>query len=182
VSDVDLALISRAQEGDLDAFAALVTFYYPQCLRFAKQMLGVREDAEEAVQDAFVRAFRALPRYEHRERFGAWLYRIVANRCRTVALRRQRRERLVIPIDGPFREEAGPENRLDELRFATDDVQRALEALPADQREAFLLRHVEDLSYEEMANVTGAGVSALKMRVKRACDRLRIMLREEDCA
>ncbi len=182
MSEVDRAVIARAQGGDIDAFSALVTFYYPQCVRFATQMLGVREDAEEAVQDAFVRAHRALPRYEHRERFAAWLYRILANRCRTTALRRQRRERLVLPIDGSFREEAGQEDRGAAVQLATDEVQRALNALPSDQREAFLLRHVEDLSYEEMSVVTGAGVSALKMRVKRACDRLRVLLKEADCA
>jgi RNA polymerase sigma-70 factor, ECF subfamily len=181
VSDIDRGLIARAQQGDGEAFAALVTFYYPQCVRFATQMLGVREDAEEAVQDTFIRAYGALARYEHRERLAAWLFRILANRCRTVAVRRQRRERLVIPIDPTVRFEGVAEDH----RPATgslDDIDRALDALPADQREAFLLRHVEDLSYEEIANITGAGVSALKMRVKRACDRMRVILKEADCA
>ncbi len=182
MSDIDRAFITRAQDGDVEAFTVLVTFYYPRCLRFATQMLGVREDAEEAVQDAFLRAHRALPRYEHRERFAAWLYRILANRCRTSALRRQRRERLVIPIDASARMEAASMDRHKLTPAPTDDVERALAELPADQREAFLLRHVEDLSYEEMSVVTGAGVSALKMRVKRACDRLRVVLKEADCA
>ncbi len=182
MSDIDRAIIARAQDGDVDAFTAVVTFYYPRCLRFATQMLGVREDAEEAVQDAFLRAYRALPRYEHRERFAAWLYRILANRCRTAALRRQRRERLVIPIDASARVEAAAADRQNLTAAPIEDVERALHEVPADQREAFLLRHVEDLSYEEMSVVTGAGVSALKMRVKRACDRLRAVLKEADCA
>ena len=65
-----------------------------------------------------------------------------------------------------------------ERREWREEIQRALGRLEADQREAFLLKHVEDLSYEEMSALTGAGISALKMRVKRACERLRVMLGE----
>ncbi|HEX8905479.1 MAG TPA: sigma factor, partial [Longimicrobiaceae bacterium] len=73
----------RARDGDDAAFAALVDRYYDGCLRYAVRMLGSRADAEEAVQDAFVRAHRSLVRYDHRDRFRAWLLGILVNRCRT---------------------------------------------------------------------------------------------------
>ena len=74
-------LVHAAKGGDVRAFATLVDTYYARCLRFALHMLGNRDDAEEAVQDAFIRVYRALPGYEEREAFEPWLFRILANRC-----------------------------------------------------------------------------------------------------
>ena len=89
---------------------------------------------------------------------------------------RVRRERRVVAdADALAVSFVADDGRAYELR---DEIERAMAALSAEQREAFLLRHVEELSYEEMAKATGAGVSALKMRVKRACERLKILLEE----
>ena len=172
----DAAIVRRVLDGDSDAYTILVDRYYERYARFAVHMLGNREDAEEALQDSFLRAYRALPRYEERERFGAWLFRMLVNRCRTTAVRRRRRERTFITSEVAMLGAA--------VRPEAEDVawrealSRALAQLPAEQREAFLLKHVEDLSYEEMSELTGVGVSALKMRVKRACTRLRELLWE----
>jgi len=180
----DAALIRRVLDGDGGAFGILVDRHYERCARYAWHMLGNREDAEEAVQDAFVRAYRSLARYEERERFGAWVLRIVVNRCRTAGARRQRRERVFAPLDDVSME---VERATGERASGADDadrtawreeIERALAQLAPEQREAFLLKHVEELSYDEMAEITGAGVSALKMRVKRACKRLRELLEE----
>jgi RNA polymerase sigma-70 factor (ECF subfamily) len=168
-------LVRAAQRGDVQAFAALVDAYYARCLRFAMHMLGSRHDAEEAVQDAFVRVYRALPGYVEREAFEPWLFRILANRCRTAGSRERRRAEVVEFGEVP---ERPSESRHDEIIAWREEIARALAALPVEQREAFLMRHVEDLSYEDMAHATGAGVSALKMRVKRACESLRRMLEE----
>ena len=81
----------RVLAGESGAYALIVERYYDRYARFAVHMVGNREDAEEALQDAFLRAFRALDRYEERERFGGWLLRIVVNECRTVSARRRRR-------------------------------------------------------------------------------------------
>jgi RNA polymerase sigma-70 factor, ECF subfamily len=172
----DAALVRRVLDGDIDAYAILVDRYHERYTRFAQQLLGDREDAEEAVQDAFVRAYRSLRRYEDRQRFGAWLLQILVNRCRTAGAKRRRRERTFLRV-----EDGTPEQREEhpsERSAWREEIARALARLDADQREAFLLKHVEELSYEEMAAITGAGVSALKMRVKRACERLREMLEE----
>ena len=172
----DDLLVRRALEGDPRAFTALVDRHSPACLRFATRMLGDAEDAEDAVQEAFVRAYRALAGYESRETFRAWLFAILVNRCRTAAFRRGRRRRRFVhdatALDAAFVE---PDAASSETRL---DLALALEALEAAQREAFLLKHVEQLSYEEMSAATGVGVSALKMRVKRACERLQRLLRE----
>jgi RNA polymerase sigma-70 factor (ECF subfamily) len=169
-------LVRGAQLGDVRAFAALVDLYYARCLRFALHMLANRGDAEEAVQDTFVRVYRALPGYEERESFEPWLFRILANRCRSAGARERRRSELVEFGEVP---ERASERRHDEAIAWREEIGRALAMLPAEQREAFLMRHVEDLTYDDMAIATGAGISALKMRVKRACDALRIRLTED---
>ena len=174
----DAEIVARVLEGDVDAYALLVTRYRPRLSRYALRMLGNREDAQEALQDAFVRAYRALGRCDDPDRFGAWLFRILVNRCRTAGARRTRRWRTVIEDEGALLEASVP--AVAERAVWREEIDRALDRLDPDQREAFLLKHVEDLSYEEMSGITGAGVSALKMRVKRACDRLRALLQEAE--
>jgi RNA polymerase sigma-70 factor (ECF subfamily) len=137
-------------------------------------MLGNREDAEEALQDAFTRAYRSLPRCEDPDRFGAWLFRILVNRCRTMGARRGRRLRTFVSDDLALHEAA--EEHPAERSAWREEIERALSRLRPEQREAFLLKYVEDMGYDEMSQLTGVGVSALKMRVMRACDRLRELL------
>jgi RNA polymerase sigma-70 factor, ECF subfamily len=178
VGMTDAALVRRVLEGDVGAYAALLDRHAPICLRYATRMLGNREDAEDAAQEAFVRAYAALGRYEGRTAFRTWLFAILINRCRTIALHRSRRERRVA-VD----EEAVASATIGDPTVATDlreEIQRAIGLLDPEHREAFLLKHVEELSYDEMSEATGVGVSALKMRVKRACARLRDLLGEDD--
>jgi RNA polymerase sigma-70 factor (ECF subfamily) len=172
-------LVRAAQSGDVRAFASLVDAYYARCLRFALHMLASRGDAEEAVQDTFVRVYRALPTYVEQESFEPWLFRILANRCRSAGARERRRAEFLEYGEIPDRPSEG---RHDMAIAWREEISRALAELPPEQREAFLMRHVEDLSYEDMAVATGAGISALKMRVKRACDSLRVRLTEDDDA
>jgi RNA polymerase sigma-70 factor (ECF subfamily) len=170
------AIIERAQRGDRTAFAQLVDALYPRALRFAAQMLSHTEDAEEAVQDTFVRVHRYIGGFQLGAPFDPWFFRILANRCRTMIEKRQRHHAIVEYGDVPHDAAADYRTPLpDEFRHA---VFRVLNTLPAEQREAFLLRHIEDLSYDDMIDITGASLSALRMRVKRACDALRLQLAE----
>lgn len=171
----DRAIIREVLDGDVEAFSRLVDRHYDRCARIAMRILGNREDAEEAIQDAFLRAFRGLGSYQDRERFSAWLTRILINQCRTIRARQERRDEVFSHL-----ELADAELFADAecAESAWPDLERALSQLPADQREAVVLRYADDLTYEEMARVTGAGESALKMRVQRAFARLRALLQE----
>src|SRR6185436_15141374 len=92
----DAADVQRVLAGDVDAYAALVDRYYDRCARYAIRMLGNRDDAEDALQATFLRADRALNRYQERDRFTAWIYRILVNQCRSVAARRAHRDRVFV--------------------------------------------------------------------------------------
>lgn len=171
----DAALVHQAQHGDLDAYAELVHRYRAGLERYALHLLANREEAEEALQDSLLRAYRSIGRCEQPEKFRAWLTRILVNRCRT------RLTRSPAPVRESERDRAldaaAVQPMVDRSAWG-EEIQRALGALAVDQREAFLLRHVEEFSYEEMAELTGVSVPALKMRVSRACERLRSELRE----
>src|SRR3979409_2583020 len=95
----DRAIIEQVLGGDVEAYARLVDRHYDRCARIALRILGNREDAEEAIQDAFLRAFRALEDYEDRERFAAWLARILVNQCRSMLARTRRREAVFLDVD-----------------------------------------------------------------------------------
>src|SRR5256885_3159568 len=178
VGTSDAGLVRRVQAGDTGAYADLVARYRDRLGRYALHMLGNREDAEEVLQDAFVRAYRSLARCDDPERFGAWLYGILVNRCRTAGARATRRARRFVhdpaaletaPLAGPDRRaESGGTGRMAPAR------------LPSGSREAVLLKHVEELEDQDMARLTGASVSALKMRVKRAREQLQAMLKEAE--
>lgn len=175
MSPSDAALVSEVLEGNVSAFATLMTRYRSDLGRYAYHMLGDRLDAEEALQDAFLRAYRSLATCTQPDRFGAWLFAILVNRCRTARSRRWRRERML--SSEPAVELAARENSAESWAWR-EEIRQALGRLGVEQREAFLLKHVEGMSYEEMAALTGVGESALRMRVKRASDRLRELLRD----
>jgi RNA polymerase sigma-70 factor, ECF subfamily len=173
ITDADA--VGRVLGGDTNAYAIIVARYHGRCLRYAERILRNRADAEDAVQETFLKAYDALGRYEERSRFAAWLFRILVNQCRAAAARRALRERLVTAdetavLHAPAGEGAYAAGGAD---VPLELVEQALAELEPLLREAFLLRHVEGLDYNEMQAVTGAGLSALKMRVKRACDALR---------
>ena len=166
--------IQRVIEGDLDAFSILLERHHASCLRYARRLLGNAETAEEVVQDSFVRAFQGLRRYDHRDRFRAWLFRILVNRCRTRATQERNRNKNLAP-GVPVDLVTGPDLPGDRM----EEIDLALGKLAPESREAFLLKYVEEMSYEEAAAVTGDSISALKMRVLRARTRLKELLGDE---
>jgi RNA polymerase sigma-70 factor, ECF subfamily len=173
----DATLVRRVLAGDRDAFTHLVDRHHERCLRVAVQLLGSPDDAEDVVQEALLRAYRHLGSYRERDRFSAWLARIVVNQCRTRVAHEARWAPLEqLPVSAEACD-AAVEASLD-ADTQRQLVSAALAQLPFDQREAVVLRFTEARSYDEMASITGVGVSALKMRVQRACARLRSLLSE----
>jgi len=146
--------------------------------RYAMRMLGNPADAEEAVQDAFARGYRSLHRCDPPEQFGKWVFGILVNRCRTLGAQRARRERRVVTADELVARASV--QATDESLAWREAIEWAMARLTVERREAFLLKYVEELSYDEMSKVTGATNAALKMRVLRAREDLRRLLSEVD--
>lgn len=167
----DAMVVRAVLKGDVEAFAHLVDRHHARCLRVATHLLGDSDDAEDAVQDAFLRAYRHLGSYCERDRFGSWLLRIVVNQCRSRAMREAR----YVPFVAEQHELHESSTRSDAVDRRAE-LEHALGQLGPEQREAVVLRFAEELSYEEISALTGVGVSALKMRVKRACTRLHCLL------
>ncbi len=167
----DEEAVEAVLAGDARAFGAIVERHHAACHRFAVHVLGDRADAEDAVQETFVRVYRNLGRYRPREAFRSWLFQILVNRCRSLAGRRRtRRERFV-------RDDAASANAraVDELARRTVErrLAKALEGLDTSHRVAFLRRVGEEMEYAEISALTGASPATLRMRVLRARDHVR---------
>ncbi|MEX2182444.1 MAG: RNA polymerase sigma factor [Gemmatimonadaceae bacterium] len=172
--DADQAVIDRVLAGDRNAFSLLIERYSDPLYRHALGMTGSADVAEDILQVSFIKAFHHLA--EVRGRFDAWVFRIVANGCKDW-LKNIRRTHLSYEEDDQPSALETPDEELDrgELR---DDLDAALLALPDSLREAFVMKHVEGRSYEEMAVLLDATVGALKMRVHRAREALQKLLEE----
>ena len=175
------AILARARQGDEDAFRVLVERHSRAVFRLAFRMTGNEQDAEDVVQESFLRAYRQLGRFESRANFGTWLYRIVAN-CSVDLMRskqsrhdQSRGESLDIAAEVPSTDGRGPE-RLAESAQIAERVNAALSELSALERAAFTLRHHEGRSIQEISKTLGLGTSAAKHSVFRAVKKLRVAL------
>lgn len=167
--DLDDAVLSaRAAEGDDDAFALLVHRWSPPLLAVSYRMLGNLPDAEEAVQDAFIRAWRRLPQFRGDAAFGTWMYRIATNRCLTVLRARASSVPLDAVPEAMAHDAAGEPERAAESEAATQALSKALAALPPEQRACWVLRELHGLSYAEIAQVTGMSEPTVRGRLFRA--------------
>ncbi len=174
----DGELVRDALDGSQEAFAALVRRYQDLLYRHAERMTRAPDVAEDVVQLAFIKAHRSLAACNSPDRFGSWLFRIAANTCKD-ELKSRRNERVSLQdVSVAAGEDADPERQLDR-RDLRSRIDRALGRLPLDQREAFVMKHVEGLSYQEMEQLLGVSVPALKMRVHRARDGLQELLGED---
>jgi len=190
-ADFDEAdLIARSTQGDLDAFNLLVQQYQTSLYNLCLRMLNSPDAAEDATQDAFIAAYRAIHRFRGRAQpggreagFRAWLFRIGVNACYDELRRRRARpaasldlprgesgRTLDVPNPGPTLEERA---QTAELGLA---IQEALSALPSDQRLAVVLCDVQGLDYAEIAQVMGVSLGTVKSRINRARSRLRTFL------
>lgn len=172
----DGALVARILAGDSVRYSVLVRRYQERLFRHARGMAGDADTAADLVQDAFIKAYRNLDRCQDPERFGAWVFRILANRCKDHLRSPHRRAEALVHDTASVSDYSDPDRTMlrTEIRGAVDS---ALASLPAAQREAFLLKHLEGYSYDEMAALLKVSVPALKMRVLRAREALQEQLR-----
>jgi RNA polymerase sigma-70 factor (ECF subfamily) len=167
----DAELIRRVLSGGGEAYALLVQRHQGALFRHARAIGLDADTAADMVQDALVRAYERLGSCRDPGRFGIWIGRILRNRCLDHV--KSPAARAHAPLHAALRAEHGDPERDEERASIRHALEAALASLPAEQREAFLLKHAEDRSYEEMAEMAGCSVSALKMRVHRARERLR---------
>ena len=164
----ELLLISRARGGDRDAFGELVEQYRDNVYRLAYRMCGNAYDADEAAQEAFVAAWRALPNFRGDAKFSTWLYRLTTNAAIDV-MRREKRHQTV--GDGEMIEVADDADSPQETVERTEQqeaVQKALATLSEEYREVLLLRYMEELDYAEIAEVLQLPSGTVKSRINRA--------------
>lgn len=175
----DGAVVRRVLDGDGEAYGLLVQRYQDMLYRHAERMTGRSDVAADVVQQAFLRGYRNLDRCRNPGSVGGWLFRITSNLCKDY-LKDRRRENVALE-DAPALE-SGESNPAEDARVAElrGELDQALSSLTPEKREAFLLKHLEGRSYDEMSELLGVSVSALKMRVHRAREKLQDLLRDYD--
>jgi RNA polymerase sigma-70 factor (ECF subfamily) len=171
----DEEIIEKVLAGHRESFRILVGKYSDPLYRHALGMTGSPDVAEDILQVSFIKAFQHLG--EVRGRFDAWLFRILANGCKDW-LKNIRRTHVSYEEDDQPSHYTTPDEDLDRSQLR-DDLDSALQTLPSTLREAFVMKHVEGRSYEEMAELLKTTVGALKMRVHRAREALQAMLEEK---
>lgn len=179
----DAMAVALAREGDSQAFRALVERHSRSLFRLAYRLTGSREDAEDVVQEAFLRAYRQLHRFESRANFATWLYRIAVNCSFDVMRARPHRETAHAAEDleraaavSPARDGEPDQDRLVFSGEVRQRVTDALSALSPMERAAFVLRHFEGLSIEEIGETLGLRTNATKHSIFRAVRKVRAAL------
>ena len=175
-------IIDRVRRGERAAFAGLVDAYAKPIFNLAFRMTGSRQDADDLAQEAFLRAYQKLKQFDPDKRFFTWLYtialNIIRNHLKSSPTRPARTQRMA-DMDHPPADPADPSNPegiiLDREKAQLLEI--CLRELPSDLREAVVLRYYQDLSFDEIATITGASVSAVKMRAYRGLERLRALMK-----
>lgn len=170
----DAAAVARSLDSDLDAYAVLVARYTVRAHR-AAFLLGAGDEADDVVQDAFVKAFRHLRRFRVDEPFGPWLLRIVANETRNLTRSRRRRSALAVRASGAETAEPVAASPAEEVLGAErrTELSQAVTALPERERQVVTCRYFLELSEAETAQVLGWPLGSVKSRTFRALRRLR---------
>lgn len=180
---VDLKLVERSKEGDLAAFEELVRMYQKQIYNLGYRMMGNEEDASDITQEAFLKAYKSIKKFNAKSSFGTWIYRIAVNVC-IDELRKRKKTKLYPIVHNDDLDEKGhklvvdtndlPEERM-EKRETRKKVRQAINRLPEDHRAVIVLRDIQERSYQEIADILGLNIGTVKSRINRA----RSSLKEE---
>ncbi|MEY3465666.1 MAG: RNA polymerase sigma factor RpoE [Gammaproteobacteria bacterium] len=187
VEETDLSLVQRAQRGDTGAFNALVVKYQHKVVKLVQRYVRNPAEAEDIAQEAFIKAYRALPRFRGDSAFYTWLYRIAINTAKN-SLAARARSPLEFELDRPEGEESRElqarmkDTATPEALVLTEEIRStvnaAMEKLPEDLRTAIVLRELEGLSYEEIAASMDCPVGTVRSRIFRAREAIDARLRE----
>lgn len=184
--NTDLLLVERARNGDKRAFELLVEKYRRKIIRLLSRMIRDSEEVEDIAQEAFIKAYRALPQYRGDAAFYTWLYRIAVNTAKNYLAARNRN---VLTVSDMASDD---EDKGEEYRMAPDldtpdaqllskqiayAVNEAVEALPEELRTAITLREIEGMSYEDIATVMGCPIGTVRSRIFRAREAIAAKLR-----
>ncbi|RPI04462.1 MAG: sigma-70 family RNA polymerase sigma factor [Ignavibacteriae bacterium] len=178
--DLDKEIIQRVLDGDVKAFGLLVDRHKAKAMTLAVRILKNREEAEEALQDSFVKVYRALSSFEWKSSFSTWFYRIVYNTCATAAGKKMRIHSLSIDMEDEYgirteieSDDLQPDGVMESEEFSRI-VADEIEKLPVVYGSTFTLFAIQEMSYEEIVQVTGLPLGTVKARLFRA----RALLRE----
>ena len=169
------AIIRQCLDGDKDSYSVLVDRYKTMAYNVAYRMVGDEDTAKDLAQESFIAAYAGLDGFRFGSKFSSWLYSIILNKCRdhlrlvkdTVSTDDLAE---VMPDKGISPEQTASAHQ------SSDVLQRALDALSPEYREVLILKHIEELDYQEIAAITGAGIPALKVRAHRGREMLKKIL------
>ena len=176
----EAAIVRKVLGGDANAFETLVLEYEKNVYNIALRMTGNSEDAADMTQEAFIKAYNSLQSFRGDSKFSVWLYRIVSNVCLDFLRSKNRRPTVSLSVEDDDGEDAqldvadesqSPELLLDR-KLTRDSVRRGLDSLPPDYRQILLLREIQGLSYDEIAQALSLEVGTVKSRILRARKRL----------
>jgi len=176
----EAAIVRKVLGGDANAFETLVLEYEKNVYNIALRMTGNSEDAADMTQEAFIKAYNSLQSFRGDSKFSVWLYRIVSNVCLDFLRSKNRRPTVSLSVEDDDGEDTqldvadesqSPELLLDR-KLTRESVRRGLDSLPPDYRQILLLREIQGLSYDEIAQALGLEVGTVKSRIFRARKRL----------
>jgi len=183
-------LIVRCQTGNREAFDELIARYQRYVFNLVYQHLGDIDDIDDVAQEVFVRIYKFIRKYRGQASLESWIYKIVLNYCRTHARRRSSLARLFVPISTTKHDEERSFELLDALpdhsynpektieqRKIVQEIMEAVRALPEIYRNILIMREVNELSYEEIAEILGISIGTVKSRISRARDLVRQKVR-----
>lgn len=184
--ELELQIIKKVQRGDADAFGELVTKHQKFVYNLALKMLGSPEDAEDAAQEAFIKAYRSIGSFRGESKFSVWLYKLTNNVC--LDMLRKRRENTV-SLSAADEDGGDTEIEIADERYSPDEVyekkemheaiQKGLDALGEEFRSVLVLREVSGMSYDEIAKALGLDPGTVKSRIFRARKKLCAILTDD---
>jgi RNA polymerase sigma-70 factor (ECF subfamily) len=174
----DSDLVKRFKNGDLSAFEEIIRKYQNRIYNLCRYMLQDPEDAQDAAQDVFLKSYRGLKSFRPNSLLYTWIYRIAVTTCLDYRRKSRRKAFRNEPLPEDLASGEHSPHQLYESRKITESVQMALQKLPEKLRAAIVLREIEELSYEEIAEVLHTSVGTVKSRISRAREQLRHLLKK----